>query len=145
MGETALIKMHPERVMAAQTDIDEIDKFIGYDCSMRTKRRRARKSASPEFIITIRDEHDGHEHEDDFLATIVATNISSTSTTTNIAPGSPVAIAEVLIDDEAWYLLVSTSMGGIDNPLMLSDVLIQHDGEPEGLLERPELFEPDDD
>ena len=146
MSETAIVLLRPERVMVTSYDLTQIDKFIGYDEGHRTGVRRIRKTASPDFTVTLVTEHDGDIDTMDYDATIVASNVPNDGSTT-VAPGDPVAIAEVMIDDTPWHLLISKGIGmdwGPTTDLTPSEVLVQHEGEPEDLLSRPDLFEPTD-
>lgn len=146
MSEMAIALLRPERIMVTSYDLTQIDRFIGYDEGHRTNGRRIRSTASPDFTVTLVSEHDGDFDSVDYDAIIVASNVPADGSTA-IAPGDPVAIAQVLIDDTPWYLLICKGIGmdwGPTTDLTPSEVLVLHEGEPEDLLSRPDLFEPTD-
>jgi len=137
-----LTMLSPERVLMSPTTAKQIDRFTGFDEGVRSKPHRIRRSSSPEFMITIVNEEDGDPIDEDYMATIVAVNVPA-DRSTDVPAGAPIAVAEVVIDDEAWFLIISRGIG-LDTSLHISQVLVQHEGEPEELFARPDLFEPAD-
>lgn len=131
MMETIAAKQRV-RITITPDRMDRIDHFIAYDSGTREGRRAIRRTASPEFEVMIGEEM--------YVATIVATKMPD-ETSWNIPPGTPVAIADINIDDEIWSLLIYTA-NDCSTRLHVSDILVQYEGEPEDLLERPDLFEP---
>lgn len=131
-----------DRIMMDLGNMHKVDRFIAYDKDCRTSGRRIRKSAKPDFEVTIRFDIDGEINDETHMAMIVATNVPHDDSS-KVESGAPIAVAQIDIDDTAFYTLVSRSTG-MDTNLHISDTLVAYDGEPEELLDQPELFEHED-
>ena len=130
----------PELIMLKREQMERVDHYLGYDSGRREGRRNIRPSARPEFTVVVQTEEDYGNIE--CPATIVVVNMPATSTN-QIEPGTPLAIASVEVNGTEYYLLIFTSRAH-SSDLDVSDVLIDYDGEPEELLAQPDLFDPED-
>ena len=131
----------PASISISDDERGKVDLYIAFDGGKRRGRRRIRPTQGPDFQVNITQVVDGEHRALGYEATIVACSPLLDGSTVNIAPGTPLAVAEVYIDGESWYMLISAAIDNEVKSLHNSEVLIRSEEAPEVILQEPLLFE----